>query len=102
VSRLEEREEVMGPPTIAAYANCDDACVIWRHDERIPACRSFALYRRPEGEQAEPVHVFVPFAGQDHEPGSHQPSTVWPIQKFAWTDASPALARSCNTKSCRW
>jgi phosphatidylserine/phosphatidylglycerophosphate/cardiolipin synthase-like enzyme len=82
--------------TIAAHANCDDAYVVWRYPKPIADCRGFALYRKPEGGDAEPVHTFVPFAGEKHDPGEHKPSTEWPIQKFAWADV---LARSGETVS---
>jgi len=89
---------------IEAHANCDDAYVVWRYPEAIPECRGFALYRKPKGGDAEPVHTFIPFAGKDGEPGEdrksgeHKPSTEWPIQKFGWTDV---LARSGETVSYR-
>lgn len=83
---------------IRAHANCDDAYVVWRYPEAISGCRGFALYRKPKGGDAEPVHTFVPFAGEDHKPGEHRPSTEWPIQRFGWTDV---LARSGETVSYR-
>lgn len=81
-------------PSIAAHANCDDAYVVWRYPKAIPECRGFALYRCPEGGEAEPVQTFVSFAGEEREPGEHRPSTEWPIQRFGWTDV---LARSGET-----
>jgi phosphatidylserine/phosphatidylglycerophosphate/cardiolipin synthase-like enzyme len=76
----------MAPTGIRAYANCDDAYVVWRYDEAIPDCRGFALHRRLHGQPPVPVETFVPFVGQTHKPGEAQPSTTWPIQKFSWTD----------------
>lgn len=81
----------MGPSDVAAkgiraYANCDDAYVVWRYDAAIPACRGFALYKQLHGKDPEPVHTFAPFVGQPKAEGEWQPSTRWPIQKFAWTD----------------
>ncbi|HEY0392116.1 MAG TPA: phospholipase D-like domain-containing protein [Solirubrobacterales bacterium] len=84
--------------SIVAHANCDDAYVAWRYPKAIPDCRGFALYRKPKGGEEEPVHTFIPFAGEEHEPGEHRPSTEWPIQKFAWADV---LARSGETVSYR-
>lgn len=72
--------------SIVARANCDDAYVVWRYPQAIPDCRGFALYRKPEGGEEEPVHTFIPFAGEEHEPGEHRPSSEWPIQRFGWTD----------------
>jgi phosphatidylserine/phosphatidylglycerophosphate/cardiolipin synthase-like enzyme len=84
--------------SIRAYANCDDAYVVWRYPEIIPGCRGFALFRRPEGGDPAPVQTFVPFAGESKQEGEHRPSTEWPIQKFAWTDV---FARSGETLSYR-
>jgi hypothetical protein len=72
---------------IRAYANCDDAYVAWSIPGPIDQCRGFALWRRREGEDKEPVETWVPWAGQDLlEEGHHKPSTVWPIQKLMWSD----------------
>jgi PLD-like domain len=81
---------------IAAYANCDDTYVVWRYPEPISECRGFALIRKGADGKEEPIHTFVPFAGEPHEDGEHHPSTVWPIQRFAWTDT---FARSQETLS---
>jgi phosphatidylserine/phosphatidylglycerophosphate/cardiolipin synthase-like enzyme len=86
------------PIAIVAHANCDDTYVVWRYPKAIPECRGFALYRKPKGGEEEPVHTFIPFAGEEHEPGEHRPSSEWPIQKFAWADV---LARSGETVSYR-
>lgn len=87
-----------GPVSIVAHANCDDTYVVWRYSKAILDCRGFALYRKPEGGEEEPVHTFIPFAGEEHKPGEHRPSSEWPIQKFAWADV---LARSGETVSYR-
>jgi phosphatidylserine/phosphatidylglycerophosphate/cardiolipin synthase-like enzyme len=84
--------------SIVAHANCDDTYVVWRYPKAIPDCRGFALYRKPRGGAEEPVHTFIPFAGEDHKPGEHRPSSEWPIQKFAWSDV---LARAGETVSYR-
>lgn len=76
----------MSGPEIVAHANCDDAYVVWRYPEPIPECRGFALLRKRKDGEAEAVNTFVPFAGESHQPGEHHPSTVWPIQRFGWTD----------------
>jgi phosphatidylserine/phosphatidylglycerophosphate/cardiolipin synthase-like enzyme len=82
--------------SIVAHANCDDTYVVWRYPKAIPDCRGFALYRKPKGEEAEPVHTFTPFAGGTKEEGEHRPGTEWPIQRFGWTDvfASPGKTLS--------
>ncbi|HET9676038.1 MAG TPA: phospholipase D-like domain-containing protein, partial [Solirubrobacterales bacterium] len=84
--------------SIRAYANCDDAFVVWRYPESIPGCRGFALFRRPEGGDPAPVQTFVPFAGEAKQEGEHRPSTEWPIQRFAWADV---FARNGETLSYR-
>lgn len=84
--------------TIVAHANCDDTYVVWRYPKAIPDCRGFALHRKPKGGEEEAVHTFIPFAGEEHKPGEHRPSSEWPIQKFAWADV---LARSGETVSYR-
>jgi phosphatidylserine/phosphatidylglycerophosphate/cardiolipin synthase-like enzyme len=86
------------PVSIVAHANCDDTYVVWRYSKAIADCRGFALYRKPKGGSEEPVHTFIPFAGEEHKPGEHRPSSEWPIQKFAWADV---LARSGETVSYR-
>jgi phosphatidylserine/phosphatidylglycerophosphate/cardiolipin synthase-like enzyme len=72
--------------SIIAHANCDDAYVIWRYPGPIEECRGFALFRKDEQGDVEPVQTFVPFVGQEHKSGEHRPSTEWPIQRFGWTD----------------
>jgi PLD-like domain len=76
----------MGQPQIRAYPSCDDALVVWRYDRPIAGSRGFALWRRVGDADAEAIHTFVPFAGQQAEAGEHRPSTDWPIQRFIWTD----------------
>jgi phosphatidylserine/phosphatidylglycerophosphate/cardiolipin synthase-like enzyme len=71
---------------IAARANCDDVYVVWRYPAPVEECRGFALYRKAENGDVEPVQTFVPFSGESHESGEHRPSTEWPIQRFGWTD----------------
>jgi phosphatidylserine/phosphatidylglycerophosphate/cardiolipin synthase-like enzyme len=76
----------MSAPIIKAHANCDDAYVVWRYPEPIPECRGFALLRKAEDGEIEPVQTFVPFSGETRKSGEHRPSTEWPIQRFGWTD----------------
>jgi hypothetical protein len=88
----------MGQPRIRAYANCDDALVVWAYDGPIRGSRGFALYRRfreevghgdertPGEEKIEPVYTFTPFSGQPAADGEGRPSTEWPIQRFMWID----------------
>jgi phosphatidylserine/phosphatidylglycerophosphate/cardiolipin synthase-like enzyme len=74
---------------IRAYANCDHSYVVWRYDEQIPECRGFALHRKHEATGAdEVVETWVGFEGDEAPAGTFKPSTVWPIQKYAWSDYS--------------
>jgi len=74
---------------IRAYANCDHSYVVWRYDAEIPDCRGFALHRKHEKTGVdEVVETFVGFEGDQAPAGTFKPSTVWPIQKYAWSDYS--------------
>jgi hypothetical protein len=70
------------PTEIAAFANADDAFVVWRTDAQIQDCLGFALYRRRNGTE-EVVENYVGFAG---DAGLSAPSTEWSFQRFRWTD----------------
>ncbi len=72
---------------IAAYANGDDALVAWLPDIPIPSCLGFALYRRRNGKE-EVVENSIGWETLVPPPpsGTHKPSTVWPIQRFYWSD----------------
>lgn len=82
----------------------DDAFIAWRADF-IPQCRGFALRRRVKhgpnsaaspntvgkpdknGFVEEIVASWVGFAdGPDVKEGTREPTTVWPIQKYLWSD----------------
>jgi phosphatidylserine/phosphatidylglycerophosphate/cardiolipin synthase-like enzyme len=74
---------------IAAYANGDDALVAWQDDAPIPGCLGFALYRRRNGKEeiVENRIGWETLVGKDRPaPGAHKPSTVWPIQRYYWSD----------------
>lgn len=76
-------------PSIKAFANNDDAVVVWQYHKKIKNCYGFALFRKKQGESdatAEPVQSYVGFEDQTPNEGEHRPSTDWPIQKFVWTD----------------
>ena len=72
--------------TIQAYADCDHTVVVWKPSRRIPACRGFALYRRRNREAPEVVDTWLGFDLGPQSSGAHQPSTIWPIQRFLWSD----------------
>jgi len=72
---------------IAAYANGDDALIAWQLDAAIPGCLGFALFRRRNGRD-EIVDNRIGWENlvPPPKPGTFKPSTVWPIQRFLWTD----------------
>jgi hypothetical protein len=74
---------------IKAYANVDHAQIVWRPDpfQSIDGCLGFALYRKPKGEEPQIVDTFVgPETETEIPAGTYKPSTVWPIQKYMWSD----------------
>lgn len=70
---------------IKVYANCDDVIYCMETEDRIEGCRGFALYCKHNGKDRI-VSTWVGFEGDKAEPGTHKPSTEWPIQKFMWCD----------------
>jgi phosphatidylserine/phosphatidylglycerophosphate/cardiolipin synthase-like enzyme len=76
-------------PVIQAYANNDDAMIVWQVNKKIANCYGFALYRKYKGESdamAEPIQSYVGFEDQNPKEGETRPSTDWPFQKFVWSD----------------
>jgi phosphatidylserine/phosphatidylglycerophosphate/cardiolipin synthase-like enzyme len=74
---------------IKAYANIDHAHVVWRPSPFQPfdKCLGYALYRKLAGEDTQIVETFVgPKTEKKFPAGTHKPSTVWPIQKYMWSD----------------
>lgn len=65
--------------------NGDDVFVGWKPKGFIEDCRGFALIRRRNGVE-ECVATWVGFEGQEHKEGERRHSTIWPIQKYQWTD----------------
>lgn len=86
--------------TLRVYANDDDVLLFWRVPEPIPGCRGFAIDRRntnPSGLVSDGFlsnRVGFASAGPpEPDATSHtQPSTVWPFQRFSWTDHTPGAA----------
>jgi phosphatidylserine/phosphatidylglycerophosphate/cardiolipin synthase-like enzyme len=89
---------------LTVHAGSDEAFIAWTADF-IPDCRGFALKRRikrSKGSPASPnttseagadgfadevVASWVGFAGgPEVEPGTREPTTTWPIQKYLWSD----------------
>jgi phosphatidylserine/phosphatidylglycerophosphate/cardiolipin synthase-like enzyme len=71
---------------VRTYANCDRMYVVWTIERRIEGLRGFALYRKRNGDESEAIDTFVGFQDETVAPGTHKPSTEWPIQKFMWAD----------------
>jgi len=72
---------------ILARSNSDTATIIWQASGTISECRGFALERQVKGKaKTTYVPTWVGFKGQTHKPGESQPSTVWPIQRYIWSD----------------
>jgi hypothetical protein len=83
--------------TLRVYANNDDVLLFWGVPAPITGCRGFAIDRRttnPAGMVSDgflPNRVgFASTAPPADDATSHtQPSTVWPFQRFSWTDHAP-------------
>ena len=74
---------------IKAIANVDHVYVVWRPDplQPIEHCLGFALYRKYGAQAPQIVETFVGPKTEDEIPaGTHRPSTLWPIQKYMWSD----------------
>jgi phosphatidylserine/phosphatidylglycerophosphate/cardiolipin synthase-like enzyme len=73
----------------ALYANGDDCFLTWHmaHDEN---CLGFAITKEvthPDGRNAKfVIDNRTGFEGDDNPPHSKQPSSVWPFQRYTWTD----------------
>ena len=70
---------------LRVYHNGDDVYIAWKPDGPIDECRGFALRRRRNGVD-EVIKTWVGFRGQGHDQGERRDSTIWPIQRFQWTD----------------
>jgi hypothetical protein len=72
---------------IRAFSNCDTATIVWQTDAPIKNCVGFALERQLDGAaETSFIESWVGFKGEAHAEGQSQPSTVWPIQRFIWSD----------------
>jgi len=73
--------------TIKTFSNCDEATIVWQANSHIHGCRGFALERQTKGQaQTTFVPTWVGFKGEKHKTGESRPSTVWPIQRYIWSD----------------
>lgn len=91
---------------LRAFANGDDCLIIWKTPE-IANCLGFAIGRerkRPNGVERLVLPNRLGFKGEPMEPGETQPSTVWPFQRYDWTDHSVSTGdevRYCVTPILR-
>jgi phosphatidylserine/phosphatidylglycerophosphate/cardiolipin synthase-like enzyme len=84
--------------TLQVHANEDDVLLFWSVPAAIAGCRGFAINRRstdPSGAVADAVLPnrvgFVSTtAPAPDTPSQTEPSTVWPFQRFSWTDHGAA------------
>ena len=75
--------------SVSVYSNSDDAFVAWAPSDSIPGCRGFQLERgRKSGadETIDLVENRTGFAKDNPQSGEHRSSSVWPFQRFDWTD----------------
>lgn len=84
--------------SLRVHHNGDDVLLTWRVESAIEGCRGFAIMRRVDGARAAPLPSYAGFADETWKRGDKRPSTVWPIQKFWWTDYT---ARNGQTVSYR-
>ncbi len=75
---------------LAVYANCDMASIAWKTDGPIHGCRGFAIERDVSGPKGDAqsgfINTWVGFKGGEHKEGESQPSTIWPVQRYLWSD----------------
>jgi len=88
-------------PGIRAYVDGDHSFVAWRLDASVPDCRGFALERRTADapDRVEVLDTWVGFAGDTAPPGTRQPSTSWPIQRFIWADYNPPRGKQVSYRA---
>jgi hypothetical protein len=70
---------------IEAFANSDDALVVWRSPDRIPDCIGFVLRRRRNGKEGI-VRNRISFSGGEPDPTHPESSIKSPLRRYAWTD----------------
>jgi hypothetical protein len=72
----------------AAYADCNQALIVWQIGAPIDRCLGFALERIDASGQSEFLKNGVGFRATRSEPVL-QSSAVWPLQRFRWIDRPP-------------
>ncbi|MDH6246664.1 phospholipase D-like domain-containing protein [Mycobacterium sp. OTB74] len=84
--------------TLQVYANEDDVLLFWSVPAPIPGCRGFAINRRTTDPSGAVTDAVLPnrvgFASTTppapDAASQTEPSTVWPFQRFSWTDHGAA------------
>ncbi|MGC4102878.1 phospholipase D-like domain-containing protein [Ferruginibacter sp.] len=74
---------------IVAVASSDDAEIAWSYNYKIKDCWGFAILRQKKGESeaaADWVKSSVGFEDEPHKDFEFHDTTMWPIQKYNWTD----------------
>ena len=69
--------------TLRVWTNGDHCCIVWKPNARIANCLGFAVHRKCNGSE----EVLKNYVGFDPAPpGTAQPSTTWPFQRYLWWD----------------
>jgi len=81
---------------LKAYRGPSGIFLAWWHPTKVAGCLGYAVLRRADYGEVEPLLGYVSFA----EPGkpvqaneAGQPSTHWSYQRFTWTDFEPPPAQ---------
>jgi phosphatidylserine/phosphatidylglycerophosphate/cardiolipin synthase-like enzyme len=77
---------------LRAYRGPTGVFLAWWHPTKIAECLGYAVLRRVHRTDVTPLPAYVAFADnrapvQANQEG--QPSTIWPYQRFTWTDYHP-------------
>jgi len=74
---------------VMGYTNGDDCFLAWI-EPHTDDCWGFEIRRdltRPDGSTTSQVlHNYVGFEKDVPKPHEHRPSTIWPFQRYTWTD----------------
>ncbi|WP_233808997.1 phospholipase D-like domain-containing protein [Paraburkholderia sp. HP33-1] len=76
---------------VRAFRGSDSVFLAWWHPTKINGCLGYSVSRRVNGGAATPLEAYVGFStGRPVTPNPDgQPSTLWPYQRFTWTDFNP-------------
>ena len=83
-----------------AWCNNEVAYLAWKTDGRIDGCLGFMITRvNLDTGERRLLPAWVAFDTQSNPDWEEQDTSVWPIQKFSWSDLT--LRRSRNTLAIR-